>query len=215
MKNHGLVISILNSLFILYLISILIILLTNVVSANTTPMIDSDNIGLIIALTILVNIPINFIIFYFLLLISHSIKSNRVYIIKPKDFVTAFILVTILLSVLGAFIDFVVLTSFNTKIGTYELNFNPLLISIGLIMIWLSFFLPTWTILKQKIPTSIIISTGITLINFISWSAIIAIGMTVSCIFIMIPTLILFFVLIMNLFNWYTTQYKNYHNLKS
>ena len=205
-------IPLINLLFSLYFLSIIMIIFSDIVSANTAPIIARYNANDAIAFTFLFNLPLNFILFSILFILSHLINSNCVYKHNENMFIIIAILTIFILTFIGALIDYYVLTAMESKTEQNEFIYDPSIISAGLVLIWLSFFCSTWLILKQKIFTSIMISTGITVLNFISWPIWIEWGVELFDYIICFITLLIIFIIDIVLFRkWYKKRYDHFH----
>ncbi len=157
----------------LFLPLVAVVLLARNVVADLAPLIDPDDPGMSIALTILLNLPLNLLAVTVLIRISHLLKRNRVYKIEPYRFLPLVLLTVLILTIIGAIIDFYVISSldyhYDFQNDTRSLLYDPYLLLTGLILIELSFFFAVLYILKQTVLTSLIVGLSIMGLNFTSW----------------------------------------------
>ena len=135
------------------------------VKANASPFIDRDEPIRSIFFTFLFNLPLNFFMFIFLFRFLYIFKSNRKFSFEPRYFYLLILLCIIIITIVGALIDYN-FVKFSVKDTNENLKSNlP-----ALFLIFLSFFIPIWLVIKQTIFLSLEISLAITLINYLSWA---------------------------------------------
>ena len=139
------------------------------VVADFAPLLDPSDPGTSIALTILLNLPLNLLAVTVLIRISHLLKHNRVYRIEPYRFLPLVLLTILILTIIGAIIDFYVISELNREYDTNNLLYDPYLLLTGLILIELSFFFAVLLILKQTVLTSLVVGLSVMGLNFTSW----------------------------------------------
>lgn len=149
-------------------LAVVVFVARNVV-ADSAPLISPGSLGMSVVLTILLNLPINLLAVTVLIRISHLMKLNRVYKIGPHRFLPLVLLTVLILTIIGAIIDFYVISSLNSQFNTNDLLYDPYLLLTGLILIELSFFFAVLLILKQTVLTSLVVGLGIMGLNFTSW----------------------------------------------
>jgi hypothetical protein len=185
------------------------------VVADFAPIIDPDDPGPSIALTVLLNLPINLLVVLVLIRISHLMKRNRVYEIEPHRFLPLVLLTVLILTIIGAIIDFYVISSldvqYDYQTNTSSLTNDPYLLMTGLILIELSFFFAVLFILKQTVLTSLIVGLGVTALNFASWQTLSIASFDSFCVGAsVIPLWILTGVIAWGLDRWYEREFHKY-----
>jgi hypothetical protein len=156
-------------LLVLYVSFLLLVLAARNVAANMAPIIDPADPGSSLALTILMNLPINLMAVAVLIPVSHLLKRNRVYEIEPHRFLPLVLLTVLILTIIGAIIDYYVISTWEVQSDTHILLYDPYLILTGLILIELSFFFAVLIGLKQTVLTSLIVGFSVVALNFTSW----------------------------------------------
>lgn len=156
-------------LLLSYLTLLFLVLVAGNVAADFSPLVDPDDPGTSLTLTVLVNLPLNLLAIAILIRISHLLKRNRVYEIEPHRFLPYVLLTVLVLTIIGAFIDFYVISTLEVEYDTNNPLYNPYLVLMGLILIGLSFFFAVLIALKQTVLTSLIVGLSIMALNFTSW----------------------------------------------
>lgn len=159
----------LSILLVLFVPLLVVVYVARNVVADMAPIIDPADPGTSLTLTILVNLPINLLAVAVLIRISHLLKRNRVFEIEPHRFLPLVLLTVLILTVIGAIIDYYVISTWEVQIDTHILLYDPYLILTGLILIELSFFFAVLIALKQTILTSLIVGLSVVALNFTSW----------------------------------------------
>lgn len=137
-------------------------------AANGVPGPSSEDAGIMVLLFFLiiaVNLPLN-TWFYFGLLsaILHTRFSREpeVFSAGPRKFFFEGMLVVIVASAVGSFIDSMVF-------GLFFFGSALLVLSIGLFLVFLSFFVLSVTIQKTRLLDALLVALGILVINILFW----------------------------------------------